>query len=214
MVASTSTSFAHSFKQAFQMLLRALVQLIFPCFVLEDSFSLLSLGLSLHGLADSTRSGTPDMPRFTFQSSPPSRSIAIDCVACFLLRSQHDDLAFSGRCLHVFPYLERRACLHRHLLGPCQLLRWSHAFCLMLTLDASMVPQQFCNCVLPDFRHLPKCPIVRKSQPQAEWKCGAPKPIVSMAAAILPDALRSTRNPLVGIYSYASKLTVVGSTRT
>lgn len=32
------------------------------------------------------------------------------------------------------------------------------------------------------------------------------------AAAILPDALRSTRNPLVGIYSYASKLTVVGST--
>ncbi|OCK77615.1 glycosyltransferase family 66 protein [Lepidopterella palustris CBS 459.81] len=31
------------------------------------------------------------------------------------------------------------------------------------------------------------------------------------AAAVLPDTLRSTRNPLVGIYSYASKLTVVGS---
>ncbi|KAI4661810.1 uncharacterized protein J4E78_004600 [Alternaria triticimaculans] len=31
------------------------------------------------------------------------------------------------------------------------------------------------------------------------------------AAAILPEGLRSTRNPLVGIYSYASKLTVAGT---
>ncbi|KAJ6197670.1 oligosaccharyl transferase stt3 subunit [Bipolaris maydis] len=31
------------------------------------------------------------------------------------------------------------------------------------------------------------------------------------AAAVLPSGLRSTRSPLVGIYSYASKLTVIGS---
>jgi dolichyl-diphosphooligosaccharide--protein glycosyltransferase len=31
------------------------------------------------------------------------------------------------------------------------------------------------------------------------------------AAAVLPDGLRSTRSPVVGIYSYASKVTVVGS---
>lgn len=31
------------------------------------------------------------------------------------------------------------------------------------------------------------------------------------AAAVLPDGLRSTRNPLIGIYSYASKLTVIGA---
>jgi dolichyl-diphosphooligosaccharide--protein glycosyltransferase len=31
------------------------------------------------------------------------------------------------------------------------------------------------------------------------------------AAAVLPDGLRSTRSPVVGIYSYASKLTVVGA---
>ncbi|KAF2729094.1 oligosaccharyl transferase stt3 subunit [Polyplosphaeria fusca] len=32
-----------------------------------------------------------------------------------------------------------------------------------------------------------------------------------VAAAVLPDGLRSTRNPLVGIYSYASRLTVIGA---
>ncbi|KAH8732851.1 Oligosaccharyl transferase STT3 subunit-domain-containing protein [Phaeosphaeriaceae sp. PMI808] len=31
------------------------------------------------------------------------------------------------------------------------------------------------------------------------------------AAAVLPDGLRSTRNPVVGIYSYASRITVVGA---
>lgn len=31
------------------------------------------------------------------------------------------------------------------------------------------------------------------------------------AAAVLPDGLRSTRQPLVGVYSYASKLTVMGA---
>jgi dolichyl-diphosphooligosaccharide--protein glycosyltransferase len=32
-----------------------------------------------------------------------------------------------------------------------------------------------------------------------------------VAAAVIPDGLRSTRNPIVGIYSYASRLTVVGA---
>jgi dolichyl-diphosphooligosaccharide--protein glycosyltransferase len=40
---------------------------------------------------------------------------------------------------------------------------------------------------------------------------GAPAASVAAAAAMLPDGLRSTRNPVVGIYSYSSKLTVVGS---
>jgi dolichyl-diphosphooligosaccharide--protein glycosyltransferase len=31
------------------------------------------------------------------------------------------------------------------------------------------------------------------------------------AAAVIPDGLRSTRNPIVGIYSYASRLTVIGA---
>jgi dolichyl-diphosphooligosaccharide--protein glycosyltransferase len=31
------------------------------------------------------------------------------------------------------------------------------------------------------------------------------------AAAVLPDGLRSTRQPLIGVYSYASKLTVMGA---
>jgi dolichyl-diphosphooligosaccharide--protein glycosyltransferase len=31
------------------------------------------------------------------------------------------------------------------------------------------------------------------------------------AAAVIPDGLRSTRSPIVGIYSYASRLTVVGA---
>jgi dolichyl-diphosphooligosaccharide--protein glycosyltransferase len=37
------------------------------------------------------------------------------------------------------------------------------------------------------------------------------EPAKVVAAVVLPDGLRSTRSPLVGIYSYASKLTVVGS---
>ncbi|OCL11937.1 glycosyltransferase family 66 protein [Glonium stellatum] len=47
-----------------------------------------------------------------------------------------------------------------------------------------------------------------KAQPQANGNADTAH---IAAAAILPDALRSTRNPLIGIYSYASKLTVVGS---
>ncbi|KAF2806831.1 oligosaccharyl transferase stt3 subunit [Mytilinidion resinicola] len=34
---------------------------------------------------------------------------------------------------------------------------------------------------------------------------------VAAASAMLPDGLRSTRNPIVGIYSYSSKITVVGA---
>jgi dolichyl-diphosphooligosaccharide--protein glycosyltransferase len=40
---------------------------------------------------------------------------------------------------------------------------------------------------------------------------GSSEPAKVVAAVVLPDGLRSTRSPLVGIYSYASKLTVVGS---
>lgn len=48
--------------------------------------------------------------------------------------------------------------------------------------------------------------------PAAESKeNGSSEPAKVAAAAVLPDGLRSTRSPLVGIYSYASRLTVVGA---
>ncbi|PSN60811.1 oligosaccharyl transferas-like protein subunit [Corynespora cassiicola Philippines] len=48
--------------------------------------------------------------------------------------------------------------------------------------------------------------------PKADSKeNGSSEPTKVAAAAVLPDGLRSTRSPLVGIYSYASRLTVVGA---
>jgi dolichyl-diphosphooligosaccharide--protein glycosyltransferase len=44
-----------------------------------------------------------------------------------------------------------------------------------------------------------------------EKENGNADPAKIAAAAVLPDGLRSTRKPVVGIYSYASKLTVVGA---
>lgn len=47
--------------------------------------------------------------------------------------------------------------------------------------------------------------------PKGPAKEGSSDTAKVAAAAVLPDGLRSTRSPVVGIYSYASKLTVVGS---
>jgi dolichyl-diphosphooligosaccharide--protein glycosyltransferase len=47
--------------------------------------------------------------------------------------------------------------------------------------------------------------------PEKEKEGGNADAASIAAAAVLPDGLRSTRNPIVGIYSYASKLTVVGA---
>lgn len=48
--------------------------------------------------------------------------------------------------------------------------------------------------------------------PKAQAKeNGSSEPAKVAVAAVLPDGLRSTRSPLVGIYSYASRLTVVGA---
>jgi dolichyl-diphosphooligosaccharide--protein glycosyltransferase len=47
--------------------------------------------------------------------------------------------------------------------------------------------------------------------PKAEHKENGSSDPVKVAAAVLPDGLRSARGPYVGIYSYASRLTVIGS---
>ncbi|KAJ9646566.1 oligosaccharyl transferase stt3 subunit [Coniosporium apollinis] len=52
--------------------------------------------------------------------------------------------------------------------------------------------------------------VAKSPSPQVQAN-GSAETVKNTASSMLPESLRSTRSPLVGIYSYTSKLTIVGS---
>ncbi|EON61972.1 hypothetical protein W97_01190 [Coniosporium apollinis CBS 100218] len=53
--------------------------------------------------------------------------------------------------------------------------------------------------------------LVAKSPSTQAQANGSAETVKNTASSMLPESLRSTRSPLIGIYSYTSKLTIVGS---
>ena len=111
----------------------------------------------------------------------------------------------------MLPQSEGRAGVYRHLRCASQLLCWRHG-----SSDADAYTYRLrggCNGTQPDPGYLL---VAEKPAEPSEAQTNGPRAngsanVGEKLASALPETLRSTKSPLIGIYSYMSKTLITGA---